>query len=604
MEKKETKKEDEDLETLIVAEVVDESYDYKQRKILAWDLFGTQELLAPREISVAANILATQPDDCERATVNNRHFERDEFAIHEYELKNNQCVRCIQIIQVEDGEELPDNSINFFSAVEHTLLIGDCRGNLYFLDTYASDSKPVRFTQANRRAPIHHANLLSLNERPKLLVQYDKKKKWPKEIILYDKLSGKKELELSLPPQKHVLRSATLTTPQTLKILPLGTGNIDCKKNTSFIIEADRKYLVDAPPLLEDMLEENKQEISEINDIILTHMHPDHFNGFEQFLYKKIKADQKLNIYTAKQIYDEALARLSPWIRRQAESKILRFNELNLYQPYETDSIKITVRQNMHETGVLTLGFKFYYKKKTLGYSGDCKYLGEDNLKKLRAALNEAYREATDLGLAEIVARMRQEDNNKKPEKVTERAKRSFTIAPDDSKEKIEEIMKRAKRRIIDTPDEERKLDASVSDALPIAYGNWVFAKDKAKRYFDDKINLFSWKPSSAEALQSYAYLKSKKLCLSAKDCLIRLNLCDMSSFEWFRDCDLILHEASDSDLDSGVNIESVHTHVSELEKLPENIRSKLYITHLPPGFQERYKGLLRILKAGMRYRV
>jgi hypothetical protein len=64
----------------------------------------------------------------------------------------------------------------------------------------------------------------------------------------------------------------------------------------------------------------------------------------------------------------------------------------------------------------------------------------------------------------------------------------------------------------------------------------------------------------------------------------------------WFSDCDIIIHEATNNPNDS------VHTYVGELEKLPQEIRDKMYLVHTPDNF--KCPEGLKMLQEHRRYRL
>jgi hypothetical protein len=492
---------DQDLENLIIAHVLGEQSrlgpEFLPEEIFAWTFRGEREILNSTEIEAAKIILKNAHSNYEsEINVNGRTFKEGRYGI--FEVKAGALINIANLI--EPGPS--DNCVRHMNVSGDLLLIGDHEGKIFALDTNAQNAKPYLFHCYGSFNPILHLNLLS---GQKLLVQYV-----GRGTVLFDKVNGE---EHDLNNTCEITRSAEFKTSKTLKCLVLGTGNIACEKNTSFIIEADKKYLVDAPTFLEQMLKENNQDISQINDVILTHTHPDHFNGLEQFLHKKIKAKEKLNIYTTGEIYRQALDKLSPWIKTQVKDNV-EFKELNTKQVYNNDSIEIVIRNNYHEKLVPTIGFKFTYNNKKIGYSSDCH------------AVFSKYGHCKSFEFANGLQTIYFGKN-----------------MPGDFIKIESKSDERRARRLI------RKLEKKSKTSENKLYLNVINEKN----------------------------LKNDP--------------------HWFSDCNLIIHEADDSE-------NEVHTNVKELEALPENIRSKLYITHLPPEFQERYKGTLRILKEGARYRL
>jgi len=316
-----------------------------------------------------------------------------------------------------------------------------------------------------------------------------------------------------------------------IKFAPIGIGDASSKNNSSFIIEADRKYLIDLPPNIEDMLENAHLFLEDVNDVVITHAHGDHIGGLQWFLLQKINANQKVNIYTTKEIFEQTLSTIiSPWICKQAKSNSIIFKELNTERSYAENNIKIDIRANIHEKGVPTIGFKFSYDGKTLGYSGDCIYS--------KRAIKQKRKELSD---------------------------------------NLKKLLSETVERVLQAGD---FIDAD--EIVPITgrknweeYLNKLLANCGEFRY-------------RYEPLITQYYAQKKKLNYAYE----RLNPA------WFACCDLVIHEATDKTGDP------VHTNVKDLEKLPKKIKEKMYLVHVPDGFESRYKGSIPILKEGTRYRL
>jgi ribonuclease BN (tRNA processing enzyme) len=550
----------EDLENLVIAHVLNEQSrlgpEFIPEEIFVWNLRGEREILNSAEIEAVKLILKNAHSNYDSEfNVNGRMFREGAYGI--FEVKGGKSVEIAKLIEPDPS----DNCVRHMNISGNLLLIGDNVGRIFAFDTSIPNAKPYLFHCETSFNPVRHANLLS---DQKLLVQY------VGGTVLFDKASGE---EYDLNNNEEITRSAEFKTPKTMKCLVLGTGNIACKKNTSLIIEAGKKYLVDVPPFLEQMLENNNQDISKINDIILTHIHPDHFNGLEQFLFKKISGKKKLNIYTTSKIYAQALSKLSPWIREQAKNNLLIFKELNSDQSYKENDIDICVRDNIHEEGVPTIGFKFSYKGKTLGYSSDCKYFGENKLEDMFEKISKLTKDGHLFEMCEEQI----ENPNFTPDETS-------YYPTDEYWENA--FIKTGKSYVVSIEplsDVTKKL--GLTNFLP---GNFNFSGIKKK--FSD-VDVDDGQLVSSTGYGYYLKDVEEAILTQARQRK------DVLSMNWFYNCDLIIHEADDAE-------NPVHTNVKELEGLPENIRSKLYITHLPPGFQERYTGPLKILQEGMRYRL
>jgi phosphoribosyl 1,2-cyclic phosphodiesterase len=334
-----------------------------------------------------------------------------------------------------------------------------------------------------------------------------------------------------------------------IKFIPIGIGDASSKNNSSFIIEANRKYLVDLPPNIEDMLENAYLFLDDINDVIITHAHGDHIGSLQWFLLQKINANQKVNIYTTKEIFEQTLSTIiSPWIREQAKSNSIILKELNTERPYEENSIKIDIRANIHETGVPTIGFKFSYKGKTLGYSSDCRY-----------------------------------DKDLSNNKIKEYTKLVSAIYPAELPDDLDEL---DLSELIDltnlSEDEVLKILWKTLPPTDLVHINWQLkSREWARQCGSD-----------------YSHID----CGHKKDLvnylLDKLHLYEKSLVSWFSDCDTIIHEATDNPNDS------VHTYVGELEKLPKEIKEKMVLIHIPDSFKKNYAGSIPVLREGTRYRL
>ncbi len=165
-----------------------------------------------------------------------------------------------------------------------------------------------------------------------------------------------------------------------MKIKALGNGDCFTKKNnnnTCFILEADKKYLIDFPKEFFNRLNPKK-----INDIFITHLHQDHINNLESFLFYKRKIEKKkVNIYASKKVFQMLEKKLSitmcPRInehKRTEESfnNYLNFIELKTGEKNKVNNLEVEIRDNWHQ--ISTNALKIKYNNKTIGYSSDTKY--------------------------------------------------------------------------------------------------------------------------------------------------------------------------------------------------------------------------------------
>lgn len=164
-----------------------------------------------------------------------------------------------------------------------------------------------------------------------------------------------------------------------MKIEAIGTGNFAAEDNTSFVMDADRRYLVDCPKNYKAI-----PELESINDIILTHLHPDHYGDLGTLiLFKNEFYKQKINIYTTKEIYEGLKQVLDATINYRIELETLKihklpiehylnFVELTFDEPVKIGELEFILRKNIHSAP--TFGFTASHNGKKLFYSSDTRY--------------------------------------------------------------------------------------------------------------------------------------------------------------------------------------------------------------------------------------
>jgi ribonuclease BN (tRNA processing enzyme) len=322
-----------------------------------------------------------------------------------------------------------------------------------------------------------------------------------------------KPIEFSCFGKPHI---SPVKIDKTLGIIPLGIGSGFSTEhdNTCFILDADKLYLIDCPEDLKKLgyLEEK------INDIILTHNDPDHVGALRKLIQKKcFKYKTKLNLYTTLEIYDDFMESLHN-LQKDLQNSI-NFVELKTSKDYENNGLKIKIRDNFH--GELpTIGLKFCYNKRTLGYSSDCHYTKN----KL---------EAKDIETVLDKLNATEWDEN-----ISERLLSFVNTAYHDRS----------------------RLDALERHLVAIKNGEKFNVGIKPGAYF---------MALNKDHIRNLAKAVVKRY--------------ETNSPLWFSDCDMIIHEATDNPNDP------VHTYIGELEKLPDDIKSRMYLVHIPDGFNLKH---------------
>lgn len=170
-----------------------------------------------------------------------------------------------------------------------------------------------------------------------------------------------------------------------MKLYVLGSGNAFSRKrnNTSFVLEAGKKYLIDCPKDVFKTLDKVSVDIEDVNDVILTHCHPDHLGDIGNLiLYKYYMDEIKPNLLTSKEVFDDFERFLSAYDRfftsdyksvKLETKEFINFIKLSPDSSNEYDGLKIEIRENIHP--IPTLGIRITTQSgERFSYSGDTKY--------------------------------------------------------------------------------------------------------------------------------------------------------------------------------------------------------------------------------------
>lgn len=326
--------------------------------------------------------------------------------------------------------------------------------------------------------------------------------------------------------------------PKMLGIMPLGIGNgfsVDYD-NTCFILNADKQYLIDCPEDLRTLIKPTINLEEKINDVILTHNDPDHVGALRKLVQKKaFRYKTKINIYTTKKIFEDFMYGFQG-LQKELGSAInfIGLDTITI-MPFTSDKgLRVEIRDNIHGD-VPTIGLKFSYKYKTLGYSSDCKYdkqllLNQGNFYKEMLQHIKNWEDKTNTD-ADFV---RCHDLNNLLLLVTGRPFNGFVTSEN---EIIKSLLKEGVL----------SLENFYEDGGPIK---------TTERLSDVKTSL-------QRVVEKYT----------------RVNVA------WFSNCNLIIHEATNNPSDP------VHTYIGELEKLPKEIKSKMFLAHVPDQSVFKRKG-------------
>ena len=170
-----------------------------------------------------------------------------------------------------------------------------------------------------------------------------------------------------------------------LEILGIGNAFSAVHYQTSFLIRAERTYLVDGPQALFRLLLERGVPRSTIDDVIVTHIHGDHVSGLETLLlWKRYFENKKVRLHTSEAVYaklqscfftsfSQGFSRNLREIESRRFEDYIEFQELHDDRRNELEGdLAVEIRHNWHPTP--TLGLKVSSRNRTVAISGDTCY--------------------------------------------------------------------------------------------------------------------------------------------------------------------------------------------------------------------------------------
>lgn len=152
------------------------------------------------------------------------------------------------------------------------------------------------------------------------------------------------------------------------------------RNNTCFVVEADKKYLIDCPRVLFNTFEKAKLKVADVDDLILTHVHGDHLGETEALIYYKWFAQdkRKLNIYTSEKVFGQAKLALAHVVNSLGGGELtdyVNFIDITPGKGYR-GPIELDTIDNLHS--VPTIGLKLRYGDKKFAYSSDTNFSPAD----------------------------------------------------------------------------------------------------------------------------------------------------------------------------------------------------------------------------------
>lgn len=173
-----------------------------------------------------------------------------------------------------------------------------------------------------------------------------------------------------------------------MKIKFIGTGSIESKCNpTSYLI--DDKILIDCGNGIIKQLLKNNIDLDDINTVLITHLHGDHFLDIPFLIMAKLYRNKlnNLKIYCPKNTIEtiKNLIKLSfkteNWVEKKEKANVefIEFDSLdnfNLFDNYYISSYEVK-----HSDKIKCYGFVLNDNNKFIGFSGDSSYC--DNIDKI-----------------------------------------------------------------------------------------------------------------------------------------------------------------------------------------------------------------------------
>ena len=170
-----------------------------------------------------------------------------------------------------------------------------------------------------------------------------------------------------------------------LEVLGIGNAFTSRYHQTSFLIRANRNYLVNGPQGLLRLLRERMISREEIDDVIVTHAHGDHVAGLETLLlWKRSYEKKRVRLYTSAAVFNELekgffypfskgfSSDLQEIVTKSFEDYV-DFQELCEGRQNELENgLTLDIRHNWHPTP--TLGLKFVSREGSIAISGDTCY--------------------------------------------------------------------------------------------------------------------------------------------------------------------------------------------------------------------------------------
>lgn len=162
-----------------------------------------------------------------------------------------------------------------------------------------------------------------------------------------------------------------------IHLLGTSAAVADQERDNTFLLICNEnvKFLVDCPGSVVHKLSKINVDFKRIENVIITHIHPDHIYGLPSLIHSQYKLNNKLNIYSAR----ESLEFIKYLILVYGLNDTTKYPKLNLIAIsafrkdtiYEDEEMVISCYPVKHAPESLGLKFILKNSKKKAGYTGD-----------------------------------------------------------------------------------------------------------------------------------------------------------------------------------------------------------------------------------------
>jgi hypothetical protein len=150
-----------------------------------------------------------------------------------------------------------------------------------------------------------------------------------------------------------------------------GIGTKPGVTSNFIVFFANRLIWIDPPARCYEKAAQLGINTDYLTDVIITHCHEDHIEGFSGLMQRKIDRKERLSLLSTPPVYEQLKSIFNPFFGDI--SAHIDFHDLNNRAEFENfHGCRIDIRENYHP--IPTFGLKFSYNNRTIGISGDILY--------------------------------------------------------------------------------------------------------------------------------------------------------------------------------------------------------------------------------------